>query len=163
MRIALISMAALAALAAYVWADPLFLSNPPKALIIDGWWQRDHARNACKLNGREGDCSEETIGRQEYTYSGELLAQFSANKNCSTVVLRYFARPDGSDQEMLRFWSGPHMTPMVDYVTGPDDQWWSIAGRHQNGDSYQAGVGHGTPKEIAETVCAIVANPGAWE
>lgn len=43
MKIGLISAVALTALAAYVWAGPILLSNPPKALIIDGWWQRDYA------------------------------------------------------------------------------------------------------------------------
>jgi len=91
------------------------------------------------------------------------MGQLSANKDCSGVVVHYFSRPDGSDKEDLRLSAGPHMTLMVDYVTNRDDQWWSMAGHHRSGGPFQAGVGHGTPKEIAETVCAIVANPAAWK
>ena len=116
------------------------------------------------MSGREGDCSEDTIGQQEYTYSGELIAELSANKDCSGVVVAsYFFQTGRVRPQNSRLSAGPHMTLMVDYVTNRDDQWWSIAGRHRSGSPYQAGVGHGTPKEIAETVCAIVANPGAWE
>jgi hypothetical protein len=162
MRVGLISaVVALTALAAYVWTGPLLLSNPPKALIIDGWWQRDYALNACRSEHPDG-CPEDMIGQEEYTYSGELMAQLSANKDCTDVVVHYFARPDGSDKETLRLFAGPHMMLMVDYVTNRDDLWWSISGPRQGG-SRQGGVGHGTPKEIAETVCAIVVNPGAWK
>lgn len=92
MKIGLISAVALTALAAYVWAGPILLSNPPKALIIDGWWQRDYALNACRSE-HPGGCSEDMIGQGEYTYSGELMAQLSANKDCTDVVVHYFARP----------------------------------------------------------------------
>ena len=99
------------------------------------------------------------IGQNEYTYSGELMAQLSANKGCTDVIVHYFARPEGSDTETLRLFAGLRMMLMVDYVANRDDLWWSISGPRTSG-SHQAGVGHGTPKEIAETVCAIVANPG---
>ena len=90
------------------------------------------------------------------------MAQFIANKTALTSSCITLLDQTGPAKATLRLFAGPHMMLMVDYVTNRDDLWWSISGPGQSG-SRQAGVGHGTPKGIAETVCAIVVNPGAWK
>jgi hypothetical protein len=157
-----LGVAVVGAVLAYgVWAQ----ITAPKALIIDGWWQRDHAKVACRSRYGEnsGLCSDDAIGQKEYTYSGQLMAELLANKDCSGIVVHYFSSPSKPDPDNQRLSAGPHITLMVDYDTYGNDQPWSLAGHHQSGTAYQAGVGKGNIEEVAQKVCAIVSNPGAWK
>lgn len=127
----------------------------PQTVTIDDWWNVDYAKAECETLKADGKFCLNPVG-QLYQFEGEIKTQFGIDPQCHGIELYDFKGPDDKH---------PKWTPTddsnwqltVDFVPGDEGtQSWSVI---RTGD-WKAGMGTGTPKEIAHSVCSMLSGVG---
>ena len=157
-------------------------SNPTdRVLELDSWWSLDYAKQSCQqatqwlqqnrdlisqlgcdavtsckeLMPRVNACTNDP-GREVFQFFAQLAAQLASNTQCEGVqVTKYDGPNSATSSAAANTMTKPHSTLIVDYAPGVPKQFWTLL----QGDNQMDG--EGDPKEIAASICTIVAERGA--
>lgn len=126
-------------------------------VVVDDWWNVDFAKNDCEMRARNGDaqCIGDPVAEVR-EFEALLRTSFASDASCSGVLLADFAGPkqgasnaaSEADASKADWWL------MLDFDVGESSQSWTMV-HHA-----QTTTGHGNPKELVHTLCAVVKQVG---
>jgi hypothetical protein len=125
-------------------------------VVIDDWWNVDFAKNGCELRAGSNDpCVGDPVVEVR-DFESQLRTFFASDPRCHGVVLADFFGPT---QAASRAASEANTSKadwqlMLDFNVGQTSQNWTIV--HHG----QTSTGQGHPKDVVQTVCAIVRQTG---
>jgi hypothetical protein len=132
-------------------------ASADQAVIIDGWWSKDYAKESCRLakalgceNGtacssQVAACSHGDADGEVANFLAEVRLKMAQSQSCDNVTVALFSQPGDASKAVQGLLAGPHKTLIVDYVPGAEKQSWDLNGLQ----------GRGGADEIAEAVCAV--------
>ena len=133
-------------------------SKPEPALVVlDSWWNIDYAKQACSWPGATAPAPETCI-LELREFERELATQFAADPTCHALRFVVYDGPNMSTPEANKAASGTHWSLSLNYTPAASKQQWQMVGSPKHGAVTE---GHGSPSEIAKTVCAIANRAGA--
>jgi hypothetical protein len=136
----------------------LFACTKRESIVtVNDWWSVDFAKNGCELGVANGNpyCAGLDPAAEVRNFEQEMSTFFATDSSCHGVVLATYSGPvEGRSSNAA---SKSAWTLMMNFTVGQTSQYWSMT-RHTGDNSYT--TGHGNPKEMAHSICAVVNHIG---
>lgn len=146
------------------WADDS-VSQPTKMavsadalnVIIDGWWDDDYAKGACRTSGTPSkSCEDEQLSNVR-TFEREVITQFAGNSICTGISISRYNNPQSENKAAVSAMRTSWWSLSINYYEPGKKQDWQLL-RNKSSMVYQ---GKDDPDTIAKKVCTIVRGKGA--
>jgi hypothetical protein len=155
----------------------------PRTVIVDGWWARDFAVQACAQTvawhrehhdaigetGCEGieacpqlmpvllACTADSALTRSRTFEWQLARAMTREPVCAGLVIARHGGPHEQDVALAELMRRPHWMLAVDFIPGLEQQSWSLLSAR---DPSIAADGEGVVQRIAIDVCAAINRQG---
>jgi hypothetical protein len=156
----------------------------PRTIIVDSWWTRDFAIQACvqtlawhdehgneiEALGCEGvqacphlmpvllACTADSARRQARVFEWQVVRALATEPACGGVTVARSGGPGEQDIVVAELMRRPHWMLAVDYLPGLDSHGWTLLSA--SGPTVAA-EGEGAVRQIAREACAAVTGGGS--